>query len=386
MKTRPSVFLTSLTLCWLFLSSGATAQVYYLQLQNIIHNAKRGYAAPSKFEADARGGSVEFDVVYYKSGERCPEEYRLRWIFDENMEMLPGENGKWHEFGFELHTATIDGNCGEVSPWRNPFVEPSADNGGTSRIMSALRSQGVKYRTVNTLAPTSGRVYFRKDEKYRKSDNMKVGYDKGSFKMRTFDQYAGRYAYFLFKISGGSNKDRNTAEGFSYEVVYLYKIVGPDDIADVVMTDTPTSLSGWTVNYGSLEQMGEHVQTSAPGEGKTSYYVAPLHLLGNWANHTKLCFDLKSWGGSYYGPDSYGAEGDVIIKSGNMVARYDLSANHNGNWQSYCIGLNDRNWTLSDGAQSMSDILGNVTDLRIRAEYGAGTDHSSLRNVRLETR
>jgi len=36
---------------------------------------------------------------------------------------------------------------------------------------------------------------------------------------------------------------------------------------------------------------------------------------------------------------------------------------------------------LSGGAQSMEDIMSNITELKIRAEYGNGTDYSVLRRV-----
>ena len=141
-------------------------------------------------------------------------------------------------------------------------------------------------------------------------------------------------------------------------------------------------MGDWKVNYGKYEALGGVINASPAGDGKTSYYIAPGSMLGDWRRFGALIFDKKSWGGSYYGPDSYGAYGDVVIKSGNKSARYDINADHSGNWRTYRIALSDRGWKFSGGAGSLADIVPNVTELKIRAEYGGGTDYSALRHVK----
>ncbi len=141
-------------------------------------------------------------------------------------------------------------------------------------------------------------------------------------------------------------------------------------------------MGDWRVDYGKYEAVGGIINASPAGDGKTSYYIAPASMLGDWRRFGALVFDKKSWGGSYYGPDSYAAYGDVVIKSGNKSARYDINADHSGNWRTYRISLSDRGWKFSGGAGSLADIVPNVTELKIRAEYGGGTDYSALRDVK----
>ena len=101
--------------------------------------------------------------------------------------------------------------------------------------------------------------------------------------------------------------------------------------------------------YGKYEAVGGVINASPAGDGKTSYYIAPGAFIGNWSARRALVFDKKSWGGSYYGPDSYAAYGDVVIKSGNKSARYDIDADHSGNWRTYRISLSDRGWKFPAG-------------------------------------
>lgn len=143
-------------------------------------------------------------------------------------------------------------------------------------------------------------------------------------------------------------------------------------------SDTAT----WTVDYGSFEATAEQIDSSPAGDGYTSYYLAPGSFIGDWRGYSALAFDKKSWGGDYYDPDSHGASGDVVLESGDKSARFDIAAEHSGNWQSYRIPLDGTGWTLT-GAASLAEVLADVTGFRIRAEYGAGTDYSALRGVTL---
>jgi len=152
-----------------------------------------------------------------------------------------------------------------------------------------------------------------------------------------------------------------------------------------VQLDPPSdNVSNWKIDYGPYEINGTPIDAKPAGDGKTSYYVAPDRYKGNLTTYKHLSFEKKSWGGSYYGPDSYGAYGDVVIKNGNLTARYDINKDHSERWKSYSIPLYGSGWKLSGGASSLRDVLRNVTALKIRAEYGAGTDYSSLRNVVLK--
>lgn len=142
------------------------------------------------------------------------------------------------------------------------------------------------------------------------------------------------------------------------------------------------ALNGWTVDFGPFEITGDQIDAKPAGDGHTSYYLAPGDFIGDWSGYGALAFEKKSWGGRYYGPDNYGASGDVIIESGRGRARFDIAEDHSGEWQSYQVPLSGSGWTVT-GAESLGAILSNVTDFKIRAEYGAGEDFSGLRKVRL---
>ena len=143
------------------------------------------------------------------------------------------------------------------------------------------------------------------------------------------------------------------------------------------------NMADWKVDYGRFKSGSSLIEASPAGDGRTSYYVAPPTMHGDWSVFHSLIFEKKSWGGTYYGPDKYASYGDVIIISGSKSARFDIPADHDQQWSRYTVPLYDANgWTLN-GAGSLEEILKNVTGLKIRAEYGAGTDYSSLRGARL---
>ncbi|KAA3621850.1 MAG: hypothetical protein DWQ08_13545, partial [Proteobacteria bacterium] len=143
----------------------------------------------------------------------------------------------------------------------------------------------------------------------------------------------------------------------------------------------------WQVDYGSyqVEDYGDYqagalaIEAQPASDGRTSYFIAPSTFHGDWRGYSQLSFTLRDWGGTYYGPDSYGAVGDVVIRSGRISARYDLPAQHDGAWRQVDIPLDSR-WILT-GTNSLETVLNNVTSLEIRAEYGAGADYADLANV-----
>ncbi len=146
---------------------------------------------------------------------------------------------------------------------------------------------------------------------------------------------------------------------------------------------TGGSMAGWTVDFGGFEATPEEVTAEPASDGYTSYYIAPPELLGGLRVAKAITLDKKSWGGAYYKTGESGAEGDVVIASGDSKAYYDIEVHHSGEWKTFVIPLSGDGWTLREGASSLEAILANVTDLRIRAEYGSGTDYSALRRVAL---
>ncbi len=149
---------------------------------------------------------------------------------------------------------------------------------------------------------------------------------------------------------------------------------------------------GWTVDLGKLENFRSdgsyggiyrgYIGTSAPSEGKTSYYIAPTKFHGDWRGYTRLDIDLFSSGGGYYQDKA-----DIFLTNGNLTAGRFLPNRPPVDWEKFSIPLvDDGGWILGGGATSLNDVLSNVTDFQIRAEYGDGSDKSGLDNVRLVPR
>lgn len=142
-------------------------------------------------------------------------------------------------------------------------------------------------------------------------------------------------------------------------------------------------MAGWTIDYGTIKVNRYRILATPAYGGHTSYYIAPKDLLGDWRDHAAVALRIRSWGGSPYGPDRHAADGDVVIANGALNARYDINTAHSGEWEEHGIPLRDDAWQLSHDDIILADILVDVTEFRIRAEYGFGTDYSAISGVRL---
>lgn len=151
------------------------------------------------------------------------------------------------------------------------------------------------------------------------------------------------------------------------------------------------SKEGWGTTDGKVSNPGRggsgggvnngYLKATPLGDGKTSYYVAPPQYYGDWRGYSVLKFDLWSSKGKYY-VSGYGLDGDVYIANGHMSAQRSFSHRPPADWQKYVIPLqDDGQWSFGGGADSIDDILMNVTGFLVRAEYGVGEDFSGLDNV-----
>lgn len=205
-----------------------TAQDYHLALRQIVNRSSKGYPEPTVFNADGNGGVMEFNVVYYVSGNACPEHFRAEWKFSQNMTYLPGINSKESQYGFTLSANRVSGDCGEVNPWRNPNMVINGNDGGWSAIMNSpdmLQYKGTPATWVTWASPG---LYFRNDAKVRSSPNFVTGDKSGEIHLKTHSVYAGKYVFFYIRVVGNSNRDYVYDQGMSHEIVYLYEIVaGP---------------------------------------------------------------------------------------------------------------------------------------------------------------
>ncbi|MDR9440586.1 MAG: laminin B domain-containing protein, partial [Halomonas sp.] len=157
---------------------------------------------------------------------------------------------------------------------------------------------------------------------------------------------------------------------------------GPGGLAGEVFPVLDGDMSHWSVSAAEFEASAAEITAKPGGDGLTSYYVAPALARGDWSHVRALLLDKKSHGGSYYA-EGHGSEGDIVLEGPAGRATYALPQHHSGEWRHFEIPLNEPGWRLSQGAESLADVLRSVTALRIRAEYGAGTDVSGLRNVSL---
>ena len=143
------------------------------------------------------------------------------------------------------------------------------------------------------------------------------------------------------------------------------------------------NLSDWKLDYGKFEASPTKVDAFPATDGQTSYYLAPQALYGDWRGKKFVAFELKSWGGSYFPSNSALQYDDIILKNGNKTATFYLGNTHDSGFHYHRVLFENESWTLEGGAKSIEEILSNVTEFRIRAEYGSDDDFSILRNVKI---
>lgn len=137
-------------------------------------------------------------------------------------------------------------------------------------------------------------------------------------------------------------------------------------------------------NCGSIQVESEpgFICADANEDGGTSYFVAPAEFLGDINVFSNLNFDLIANGGTYFN-SGFGFDGDVVITNGVSTASITFTEEQepDNTFRTYIIPLNENgNWVVDDGSP-LSTVFQNITELRIRAEYGTGPDNSGLDNI-----
>ena len=144
------------------------------------------------------------------------------------------------------------------------------------------------------------------------------------------------------------------------------------------------SVDNWSLYLGKVQYKKSnsgYIKAIPDGDSATSYFVAPNKFFGDLSSKKMLKFDIWSSGGRYF-TTGYKSFGDVVIKNGNKTATYNFTSRPSKKWESMEIPLTDNGqWTLSNGTESLNDVLKNVTKIFIRAEYGVGKDYAGLDNV-----
>ena len=79
---------------------------------------------------------------------------------------------------------------------------------------------------------------------------------------------------------------------------------------------------------------------------------------------------------------------DVELSGGGLVIVYDTSPDPGTTWTSYAVPLSEAGWKLASltgadvTAEQFSQVLSDVTALRIRGEFNTGSDTGKLDNVK----
>ena len=243
---RTSFFYTLLVL-FIFCGNGFSQSKSSLSLKQIYHRQVDGFPnTPRLIKVGASGGSIDFDVEYSASRSLCAETYRFQWKFDQDMSNLSYETSPTF-YGFELQTKVLNGDCGEIKPWRNPFVVAVANDQSSS---SLLNEQGYDMMGfAKGISGGSGERLFFRDDNWVRLQQARQGFIRNRFYTKRDINSYGRYTWFKFTIVGNSN-DGNQNHSFQYEIVYVYEI-----------QDAPEYL-----NYKTLTLGTPRVNPNASGE------------------------------------------------------------------------------------------------------------------------
>lgn len=144
----------------------------------------------------------------------------------------------------------------------------------------------------------------------------------------------------------------------------------------------------WDVSHGELELVedeftGEpYLFHNSPGDNRTSYFIAPLDYLGDMTTVETMSFDLNSVGGRYY-DSGFDFQGDVVLEGAGLHAEITIDHPHDGEWYFYEIPISGgaASWGMSELEWRL--LLSDVDNLRIRAEYGVGSDDVLLADFAL---
>ncbi len=222
------------------------------------------------------------------------------------------------------------------------------------------------------LNPNSTRAYRRRGEAYKEiGENDKALADFQKHLELHPDAWDRATIEQLISELGGEVPIRERSSHFNGSDVESWVGHG------ITMTNPGAGGSGSGTENGCLVVIGEE-------GGATGYFIAPSKYYGDWRDYSQLKLDLWSSGGEYF-TSRQGMHGDIFLASGSATAQRLLPHRPTDHWETFVIFLgDDGEWTFGGGATSINDVLVNVTDFQIRAEYGANAlDECGLDNVEL---
>lgn len=209
----------TIILCLAFGAIQLTGQANTLALKQIVHRPLDGFKKTARIvKADSKGGAIDFDVTYNSRGN-CTETYRVSWEFDEDMRFLR-YNSTPTFYNFELKTETLNGNCGEIQPWRNPFVVLVSNDVSSTPILAEQGYDEVQM-AKGIHGGTGERVFFRNDA-WVNYNQARQGFIRNRLYTQKDPNSYGKYTWFKITIVGNSNLADPDAS-FQYELVYVYE-------------------------------------------------------------------------------------------------------------------------------------------------------------------
>lgn len=134
---------------------------------------------------------------------------------------------------------------------------------------------------------------------------------------------------------------------------------------------------------------GGHIRITDATLGGVTYFQAPESYLGDQSGaiNTNLSFDLQQ---NISGPPNQFNSNDVVLVGGGLTLAFDTAMNPGiGTWSHYEVPLTASLWRVStlEGPvatdSQFSQVLSDLSALRIRAEYKTGADTGYLDTVSL---
>lgn len=140
-----------------------------------------------------------------------------------------------------------------------------------------------------------------------------------------------------------------------------------------------SATEGWAIDNGKIWFEGPEIHAIPASDGGPNFFIAPPRFLGDWSEYQEIVFDKKSSGGAYSISET------IILRNGNMRASLlNIPKHHTGEWLTFHVTFDADSWVLAGGANSLMDVLANVTSFEILAEYAKGKDQTAIRNVELK--
>ncbi len=182
-------------------------------------------------------------------------------------------------------------------------------------------------------------------------------------------------------------------------VLVLSALLATGAAATAAVSNFDTGVEGWIAQGDTATpltfsatggQTGGYAWVEDSATGGVMYFSAPAAFLGDQsaAYGFALTFDLLQ---RYTGGANQFADEDVLLTGGGLTLAFDTAYNPTNNvWTSYSVLLSETaGWRVGSltGATAtqaqMQTVLGNLTNLSIRAEYQTGGDTDGIDNVQM---